>query len=361
MKLTIDRARFSESLKWVGKAIARNPTAPVMSGVVIEAAGDTVTLFGSNYDVSHRITVPAEVSAEGKLLIPGPLASDLVAALRGTTVDVIAEGSGLLLRAGRSNYRLPSMPLHDYPTAQTFPPTVGTVATEDLALLVRNVKLVIDPRHSVQGLQGVRFEAHGGELRTVGTDRFVVSTATTVWDYDTEFDCTAPVAQVEAALSGMNGPVEVGIDESTLGFKDANHEVTIRVLAAEFGNWRVALRAADDFTVEVDTAELADAIKRASLAIPTPKSPVWITVTADAFEIRTDAGESSDGVELVEAVATGEITTGVAPSYLADCLATITTDQVQLGFVNNRRHPIVVTPLNDDSLMHVVMPRLPNV
>ena len=78
MRFRVDRDVLAEAVTWVARGLPSRPPAPVLAGVLIEAEDDgSLTLSAFDYEVSARITVAADVSEAGRVLVLGRLLADI--------------------------------------------------------------------------------------------------------------------------------------------------------------------------------------------------------------------------------------------------------------------------------------------
>jgi len=63
VKFRVERDVLAEAVTWVARGLPARPPVPVLAGVMLEAFDDgTLTLSAFDYEVSARITVPADTS-----------------------------------------------------------------------------------------------------------------------------------------------------------------------------------------------------------------------------------------------------------------------------------------------------------
>lgn len=360
MKVTLNRQEFAEAVAWVTKAMPSRNLNPILSSVKITATGDDLTILGGGYEVTHKATLRPVVHDEGTAIIPGAVTRDLATALRGDEMELVfdEDKSGAILRAGRSTYRLPTAPVEDWPPMLVFPDALCAVEGTEFRSLVRTVKAFADDNSSFDTIRGIRIEAGDRELRTVATNRFVISTAATPIDSDATFGLQIPARHFDAALAGMTGTVTVGHDGATFGVRDDSREVVFRCIDAQFAAWRPHMRADHDLTFTADTVELTEAVKRAMIAAE-KEAPLFFSITPGQVEITAGAPGNPDGAEIVDIDGDGQLDTSFGPMFLAAVLATIAGPRVEFGLLSDNRKPAVVTDPDDDTAMHVVMPRRP--
>ena len=70
MKFTVARDALGEAVAFISRALPSRPVVPVLSGMLVEAAAEGLTLSCFDYEVSARVRVEAEVSAPGRRSFP---------------------------------------------------------------------------------------------------------------------------------------------------------------------------------------------------------------------------------------------------------------------------------------------------
>ena len=70
MKLTIGQEEFISGLLSVQNVVSSRTTLPILSNVLLSAAGNRLTLTATDLDVTISKTVEAKVESEGSFTIP---------------------------------------------------------------------------------------------------------------------------------------------------------------------------------------------------------------------------------------------------------------------------------------------------
>jgi len=73
MKLSIARGALLDSLSVVTKALSARTTLPILSGILMTATKDGITLQSTDLEISIRDSVAADVEGEGSIVVPGRL------------------------------------------------------------------------------------------------------------------------------------------------------------------------------------------------------------------------------------------------------------------------------------------------
>src|SRR3546814_6402806 len=104
MKLTIERGALLKALAHVQSVVERRNTIPILSNVLVDASGATLSLTATDMDLTIVETIPAEVAAPGATTAPAHTLYDIVRKLpEGAQVQIDSGGDGsqLAIRAGR--------------------------------------------------------------------------------------------------------------------------------------------------------------------------------------------------------------------------------------------------------------------
>src|SRR3712207_2539683 len=71
MKITVARDELVAKLGAVSRAVSTRGTVQVLSGILISADGDALTLAATDMELSLRTTLDAQVEGDGAVVIPG--------------------------------------------------------------------------------------------------------------------------------------------------------------------------------------------------------------------------------------------------------------------------------------------------
>jgi DNA polymerase-3 subunit beta len=361
LKFRLVREDFADAVAWVARSVPARPTVPVLAGVLITGSEAGLSIASFDYDVSAEVTVPAEISSPGTVLVSGRLLSDITRALPAKPVEVSVEGTRVLLNCGNAKFSLPAMPVEDYPALPTLPAETGVVPAELFAEAVAQVAVAAGKDDTLPMLTGIRLEISGGKVVLAATDRFRLAVREMAWttafgDLDaavlvpakTFADAAKAVSSGSDVHLSLGRGADVG-DERLLGISCAGKRSTTRLLDTEFPKFRQLLPAEHTALATIDVAELADAIKRVAL-VADRAAQVRMEFTDGLLHLSAGA----DGVGLAEedlpVEFVGEpLTIAFNPGYLTDGLASLHTDRVTFGFTTASK-PAVLRPAGDQSV-----------
>src|SRR4051812_36631738 len=128
MKFRVDRDGLAEAVTWTARTLPTRPPAPVHAGGPVEAdSAGTLHPASFDYEVSAPAEVVAEVSEARTVLVSGRLLAEISRSLPAKPVDVVLDGTRVIVTCGASRFTLLTMPVEDYPALPVMPPLTGTV------------------------------------------------------------------------------------------------------------------------------------------------------------------------------------------------------------------------------------------
>ncbi len=352
MELRVERDALADAVVWTARSLPARPPMQVLLGLLLEAGDEGLAVSGFDYEVSSRITVPAQIGDAGRVLVPGRLLSDIVRALPAQPVDLRLEGSRVVLTCGAARFTLPTMQVEDYPSLPDMPATAGALESDVFASAVQQVALAAGKDDTLPVLTGVRVEIDGESLTLAATDRYRLAVRSLPWrPADPGLTTTALVpartlAEVAKALTA--GP-EVAValatgsaGEGMIGFEGAGRRTTSRLLEGEFPKYRSLLPSDSTAVAEVPTGPFVEAVKRVAL-VAERNTPVRLGFSADGLVLEAGGSDQAQASEQLSCSWEGEaMQIAFNPGFLLDGLLAVDSDATTLSFTGPTR-PAVLT------------------
>ncbi|MYR83839.1 DNA polymerase III subunit beta [Streptomyces sp. SID685] len=371
MKLRLDQKQLADAARRAHRRLPNNPLRPVLSGLLIEASSDTVTLSGFDLETATRATLDAETLEPGETVVPGRLLADVAAALPAGPVDLVADEHEATITAPGTSFTLPTLPRREYPALPEPPGASGVVDGDRLATVIGHAaQAAMAEKEAVgtmTGFGGVHVRADGDQLIVSASDRYRIVRHTLPWQPDGERagELLLPAPGFAVTAKQMAGhPVRIAFAEGTSGVAALATErltVTDRTLAVDFPDIARFFPdpAAAAGWMRADADELAEAVKRAALVNEKPEQPIMLTFDRDEVTVRGGV-EGSKGASRI-AAETADLD-GFEIAYRPDFLSSLLTPVdglVQMWFTTATK-PALLAPVDDDTYRAVCMPvRLP--
>lgn len=332
------------------KLLPQRLVDPVLGGVVLDAATDSLTVAGTDRERSITLSTTAHVHGAGRALVPLRPLAETLRHLDDPDVRLVVEGSRLAVRTPRARFAVPLLELDRHPGVRPCPPAAGTLSA-GFAAPAGTVAAAASRDDALPVFTGVHVRGRDEHLVLVGTDRFRMAVATVPWSPSTdELDVLVPSSLLaEVAKQAPDGAeVTLHADRDRVGFSWPGTEISTTVLDAGFPAESRHLDPAFDGTVEVDAEALAGAVRRVSPYAGDAGS-VRFEVDEAELRVRADDPQVGDADEAVKATVSGDrVTLAFQPRYLADALQAFGARTVRIGLRSGARHSSVISAAHPD-------------
>ena len=365
MRFVVERDALAEAVAWVARSLPSRPVLPVLSGLLLQAAPDGLTLSCFDYEVSARIHVDADVAEPGTALVPGRLLAEITRSLPGHPVEV-DDADDVALTCGPASFSLVTLPIGEYPRLPELPRLAGTVDGGVLATAIGQVTPAASRDDTLPVITGVNVEINGEVITLVATDRYRLAIRELGWNParpDARSTLLVPAKTLADAARMMAPGVPVRImtrgtdragarsaqgaqgaqggrrDEADpagslraadamIGFESGGRRLTTRLIAGEYIKYSSKFPADFGSCGDIPAARLAEAVRRVAL-VAERGSSVRLSFEPGTVTIEAGTKGQARARESVAAEFSGsEATIAFSPQYLLDGLAAALTAAV---------------------------------
>lgn len=380
MKFHVNRDVFSEAVSFVVKLLPQRNPQPILAGVLIEASDAGLSLAAFDYEASARTTIEATVDEPGTILVHGRLLSEIASRLPNAPIQVeVDDDGGIVLTCGSARFTLASMPVQEYPAIPEVSGDTGLVPAEDFATAIAQVAFAASRDDVTPVLTGVQLEVSGTKLSLVATDRYRVALREIPWDGGGTASDEPTTALVPARTLtevgktfAHGGDISIAFsgsgDREIIAFTAGNKTVTSLLIKGNFPPVRRLFPEQTEHHAVLNTAELAEAVRRVSLVLDR-SAPLRFTFTTDSVSMDASGTEQARATESVDSNLVGEdVTLGLNPQYLLESLGAVKSEFVRITFTSsdnaNKLSPVLITPQtsvdkgNAESFKYLLQPNL---
>ena len=359
MKIVCSRDELVQKLGVVSRAVSTRGTVQVLSGILFQAQGDSLSLAATDMELSLRATLAAKVEGEGAVVVPGKLLVDLARLLpeNEVTIEYRPEEGVVQITCGAASYRLNTYSAEDFPRL----PDVGAQlhAIDRVALLetIDRVARSASRDESRPVLTGilVRFEA--GKLVMAATDSYRLSVKQTVLEQAApELEAIIPARALQelGRLAGDADTIELGVHENHVVFGTEDAWLTTRRIDGQFPNVRQLVPETFDVEVTMPRAELLDVVRRVSV-LAQRNSPLRLRFAEGELTISAQTQDVGEAKESLPVPYSGEeFIIGFNADFLRDGVESIPSDDVRLRLIS----PLRPAVMQDDEagFTYLIMP-----
>lgn len=353
MKFVMHSAVLADTIAAAISSLPARPTDAVMGGVLIETtADDVVSLSSFNYDRATICAAPAEVHASDSALVSGRLLATVGGNLPKKAEATITVGDTTMsIVAGRTEYRLPLLHVHDYPRLPVMDAadSIGSVDCREFADAVRTIGGFAGTDPAVQQTLALNIDCQPGSLTVSATDRYILGRRVLEWtgEATANINVTASdlLATIKAVAATETEPVEILWNEQLLGLRTPTTTVITRVLAEEFPNIeRIVTTDLYETAATIPTAELQTMLKRAAAIADDQYAHIDIAVEDDELSVSTTQSGTGNVVDATPVTQHGpNRRLALSSRRLLSTLTAIRAGDVTLAFRNDGHLSKLVT------------------
>ena len=376
MKATIERAKLLRCLSHVQSVVERRNTIPILSNVLLEAAGGgLVRIMATDLDLQVVESLDAaSVDTPGAITVSAHLLFDIVRKLPdGTRVDLETADNRMTVKAGRTRYQLPTLPRDDFPTiVEGDLPTSFEIPAATLAELIDRTRFAISTEETRYYLNGIFLhvaedakDGAGAVLKAAATDGHRLARFTLPRPAGAEGmpDVIVPrkaVAELRKLLEeSLDGNVEVDLSASKIRFTlggEGGVVLTSKLIDGTFPDYSRVIPTGNDKLLKVDPKSFFAGVDRVATIATEKTRAVKIGLDTDKLTLSVtspDNGTAAEEVPASYSAAVMEI--GFNANYLKDILGQIDGDTVEMHLADPGA-PTLIRKDEKSPALYVLMP-----
>lgn len=377
MKFVIHRDVFAEAVSFAVKLLPQRSTLPILTGVLIDASGGSVTLSTFDYEVSATTSVQADVESEGTVLVSGRLLSDIAGRLPQREIVVEDDDTAVRITCGSARFSLLKMPREEYPTLPRVEGRTGVVPGSVFSEAVGQVAVAASREDVTPVITGVQLEASGTQLTLIATDRYRVSVRSIPWDAGDDVEtltALVPARTVSEVGRTFGGAETIQVtmsepgDRQQIAFTAGERTVTSLLIKGNYPPVRRLFPAETPHFAVISTSELVEATRRVQLVLER-EAALRFTFEQGSVRLEAIGSEQAQAQESVDCVLTGDdIVLSIKPQFLLDGLGAAHSEFVRVAFTTsettNKPGPMLITgqtsrdEAGEGNLQYLLQPNL---
>jgi DNA polymerase-3 subunit beta len=366
VKLSVMQENLARGLQVASRAVSSRSTLPVLANVLLRTEDAGLKLTATNLEIGITAWVPGKIDAEGALTVPARLFADIVNGLpAGERVDLSADGTSLLVKAGRYQTHLRGIDAEEFPVI----PAAGERPTTrvkqgELRRVLSEVVFAAASDEARPILTGVLTRFAGNRLTLAAADNYRIAVGgVDIVDPVEETSVVVPArsyAELMRVLSDSDELLELMLttSKSQVVFHVEGIDLVSRLIDGQFPNYQQVLPAAHNTRAVVDREELLKAVRLSAFIASSAANVVKLRLGDDgAATINiAAAADVGDAQGEVEAAIEGEpVQIAFNARYLQEALANVDYEQLALEF-SGPLSPGVLRPTGGEDYVHVIMP-----
>jgi len=332
MKVRCPREPLLAALQGASAVVPARSPKPVLTNVKLEVGRDGAVLSATDLEVGIRIEIEGvETIAAGTVLLPaGRVAAIVRESSPGTVFEIYTDGSAAVVKAPRSEFRLPGEDPLEFPSVAAFPEDACfAVASPLMRELVRRTVFATDNESSRYALGGVLVELSADGIIAIGTDgrRLAKMGGPATVQQGTPPDAQPIVPAramqlIERCLGGGDAPVRVAVRPSEIVVQTGNTTISARLVEGRFPRWRdVFPDRPEAIRVNLLAGPFLAAVRQAAIVTSEQSKGVDFSFEPGQLVLSGRSAESGESrVELPIDHAAGTVKIKLDPRFVGDFL-----------------------------------------
>jgi DNA polymerase-3 subunit beta len=381
MKATIERATLLRCLSHVQSVVERRNTIPILSNVLIDAnAGGSVQLMATDLDLQVVESMSAtSVDQPGAITVSAHLLFDIARKLpEGSQVSLTTNDNRLEVKAGRSTFKLPTLPRDDFPViAEGDLPTSFELPARQLAELIDRTRFAISTEETRYYLNGIFLHVTDEEeplLKAAATDghrlaRFTLPRPEGAAGMPDVIVPRKAVGELRKLLEDeIDKTIQVKLSASKIQFKfpddrpnsgpEENYRLvlTSKLIDGTFPDYGRVIPTANDKLLKINPKDLFSAVDRVATIATEKTRAVKIGLENDRVTLSVTSPDNGTAAEELPAEYNAEsLEIGFNATYLKDILAQIDGDTVEIHLATAGA-PTLIREHEASPALYVLMP-----
>lgn len=354
MKFAVAAGELAIALRGPCDRARPNQTIPILKHVLLDVNEGSLHILGHDLESSSASELTADIAAAGSCAIPAePLAKLINGLPKHAHVAFETEKTHVIIKSGRSRYKLPILPAQDMPEALAAGGAFrASVTADDLEQLFQRPRSALNLKDERAMCRGVFIHNDAGKLSSVGTSGYTLLRFSTDIDASEFKGVIVPRSAADEILK--IGAGELLISDRIISISTDRLTYSSKLIDATYFDYRRIIPPLDIPRTAVDRDAMIEALSRLN-AMGNFTDSELIDIVIDNGEMSLKMSGSGDGAELIECTAPDNTCVCLRGGQLIDALKAMKGELIELH-ITNRREMVRIVDSSEPSAVNIMMP-----
>lgn len=363
MIFTCEKQELLESISIVQKAITGKSTMTILEGIYIKTneLDSSLTLIGSDMDVSIQTTVNANIIEVGNIVIDAKIFGEIIRKLPNSTIKIeTIENQVIRITCEKSVFDVVYMNTNEFPELPRINEDQKISVNQNiLKNMIKGTCFAIAQDETRPILQGILFEVKNKSLNLVALDGYRLAIKSEFLDVDINIEVVIPgktLNEVSKILEDVDDIVDITFTNNHILFNLEKTKIISRLLEGKFINYNSLLPQEHKLSVHINRQKLQNSIERASLMAKDGNTNlIKLDIQQDNLIISSNSQLGKVREEISMKLQGDEIQIAFNSRYLLDVLKNMEEDEVVLKMTSSVS-PCVIEENNNENAKYLVLP-----
>ena len=358
-----ERNALLSSLSAVVGVVERRHTLPILSNLLLEKKGNTLTLLATDLELQISTQQNVEAGEDFAITIAARKLFDIVRALPDSAkVKLDSKDSQVVVSAGKSRFTLQTLPAADFPRVETGAGLGAAISLPQKTLkrLLQLVQFAMASQDIRYYLNGMLLVLEGKQLRVVATDGHRLSYAETQLEAEAESrEVIIPrktVVELSKLLGDVDDPVELRIGANQVTITLPGTELVTKVVDGKFPDYQRVIPVNQPRQLKANRQNVMQALQRAAILSNEKFRGVRLVMSENTLGIVCNNNEQEEAADEIEVSYNGEpLDVGFNVTYLLDGLGALNSEEIILSLAD-ANSSMLLSSEGEVGFKYVVMP-----
>ena len=361
MKVTLIKEVFLKAAALAAQAVSLRPSLPVLGNFLFIAEAGELEITATNLENTLIYKIPAKVLEKGRVTVPARTVTDFCQAVSSEQITIEVQKETLQVRGGKENASIPTIDASEFPSISQFK-TENAVSVNKSKLLesISQVAFSTAPEEGRPVLTGVLMVADSKQVTQVATDGYRL--AKKQFAGRGELKAVVPSRVLRESSKALaeqddeNVSISANKENNQIRLETKNLIIFSRLIEGDYPDYEQIIPSSFICEIIVNTKELVDAVKAASLFAKDVGSVVRLSISKGKLEVSASTSQVGEAkIDLDVKQKKDDLKVAFNSHFLLESLSAIKSKDTALYF-SGPTSSALLKGVDDETLLYVVMP-----
>jgi len=374
MEFKVNSKELEKLLTKIIPAVPTRTSMKVLENFLFEIKNGLLTIYATDLEISLKSSINIVADDDMNFAIPARLLYDIIRSFEDTTVKFVISNNKINIITDFGTYTLSYIESNEYPEVPSFPMKEEeelhelSLSGSELKKAFEKTSFAMSKEEMRPAMMGTLLEYSEEGLRFVTTDGHrLVNLLNKKISSKSLNQYVIPEKAITVLQKIIDEKdVKLYLSKSYISFKLSDIELITRLISQKYPDFKAVIPVENEFTLEIKTKEIHDAIKRMLLFATSNSRRVKFSIHKESIEISAeDINLGSSAKEQVACTYDGDsLDIGFNAIYVNDILTHMSSEKDIIFKLNSPTKAALVVPKvnkeNEEILMLLMPVRLNN-
>ncbi|MGB9803831.1 DNA polymerase III subunit beta [Desulfofundulus sp.] len=368
MKFTTSKPVLASTIGTVQKVVSTRSPLPILSGILLELYGNSLTVTGSDMELTIQCTANVEMEEEGSIVLPIKYIADLVRHLPDVPIKfhTLRESTSTTITYGTSQLNIHGFPPEQYPRLPAIENGLKFSLSQTLLKdMLRQVLFAVSNDETRPIFTGVLLQIDQNVMRMVATDtcRLAVRSLPLERELEQKINIIIPgktLNEVARLTGGGEEEKEITIicGENHVYFLSETVKISSRLIAGQYPPYEQVIPREYITRARLVTREVLEATERASLLVRDGHPVIQFSLYENTCVVSVQAQAGWIREEITCEIEGEPVEIWFNARYMSDSLRALGSEELWLE-LTGPLSAAVLRPPHEDNYLSLLLPSKP--